>query len=66
MQLLDRTSQFDTTLIVGFNELRGKQLFNTALVAQKGHLLGMYSKCMTYMPFHTPGREFPVFERATA
>jgi len=63
MELLDRTSQFDSTLIVGFNELRGKDLYNTALVAQKGHVLGMYSKCMTLMPFHTPGREFPIFER---
>ena len=51
------------TLIVGFNELRGKDLFNTAIVLHKGHSLGMYSKCMTLMKFHTPGREFPVFER---
>jgi predicted amidohydrolase len=63
MELLDRTSQFDSTLIVGFNELRGKDLYNTALVAQKGHVLGTYSKCMTLFPFHTPGRDFPVFER---
>jgi len=63
MELLDRTSQFEPTLIVGFNELRGKDLYNTALVSHKGHLLGTYSKCMTLLKFHTPGREFPVFER---
>jgi predicted amidohydrolase len=63
MQVLDRTSRFEATLIVGFNERRGDDLYNTALVAQKGHLLGTYSKCFAYMPFHKQGREFPVFER---
>lgn len=64
LKVLDRTSKFDCTVIVGFNELRGKDLYNTALVAHKGHLLGSYSKCMAYMPFHKQGREFPVFERS--
>jgi predicted amidohydrolase len=63
MKLLDRTSKFDVTLIVGFNEVRGKDLFNTAVVVYKGHILGTYSKCTAYMPFHKQGREFPVFER---
>lgn len=63
LELLDRTSRFDATLIVGLNELRGRDLYNTALVAQKGHLLGKYSKSMTLLSMHTPGREFPVFER---
>jgi predicted amidohydrolase len=63
MQVLDRTSRFEATLIVGFNERRGDDLYNTALVAQKGHLLGTYSKCFAYLPFHKQGREFPVFER---
>jgi predicted amidohydrolase len=62
MQVLDRTSHFDTTLIVGFNELRGKDLYNTCLVAYKGHLLGLYSKCAAYLKFHNQGRDFPVFE----
>lgn len=63
LELLDRTGRFDATLIVGLNELRGKDLYNTALVSQKGHLLGKYSKSMTLLSMHTPGREFPVFER---
>ncbi len=63
MKVLDATARFDPTVIVGFNEKRGKDLYNTALVAHKGHLLGTYSKCMAYMPFHKQGREFPVFER---
>ena len=63
LKLLDRTARFDPTFIVGFNELRGKDLYNTALVAHKGHVLGTYSKCSAYMPFHKQGRDFPVFER---
>jgi predicted amidohydrolase len=63
MRLLDRTSRFEATYIVGFNELRGKDLYNTAVVVQKGHILGTYSKCSAYMKFHKQGREFPVFER---
>jgi predicted amidohydrolase len=63
MKVLDRTSRFNATLIVGFNELRGPDLYNTALVAHKGHILGTYSKCFAYQRFHKQGREFPVFER---
>jgi predicted amidohydrolase len=63
MRVLDLTSRFDPTLIVGFNELRGSDLYNTALVAHRGHLLGLYSKCAAYQPFHKQGRDFPVFER---
>lgn len=64
MKVLDRTSRLDPTVIVGFNELRGNDLYNTALIAHKGHILGTYSKCFAYMPFHKQGREFPVFERS--
>ncbi len=62
MQLLDQTSRFEAAFIVGFNELRGDDLYNTAVVVHKGHLLGHYSKCSAYMKFHQQGREFPVFE----
>ena len=62
MRVLDATSRFEPLLIVGFNELRGPDLFNTALVAHKGHLLGHYSKCTAYQRFHKQGREFPVFQ----
>ena len=62
MQLLDRTSQFEAAFIVGFNELQGRDLYNSAVVVHKGHLLGRYSKCAAYLPFHKQGREFPVFD----
>jgi predicted amidohydrolase len=63
MELLDATTRFEATTIVGFNEARGDDLYNTAAVVHKGHLLGTYSKCTAYMRFHKQGREFPVFER---
>ena len=44
LKVLDRTARFDPTFIVGFNELRGRNLYNTALVAHKGHSMGTYSK----------------------
>lgn len=63
LKVLDHTSRFQATCIVGFNELRDRDLYNTAAVIQKGHLLGTYSKCSAYLRFHKQGREFPVFER---
>jgi predicted amidohydrolase len=63
MRLLDLSSRYEATGIVGFNELRGADLYNTAAVFHKGHLLGCYSKCTAYQRFHRQGREFPVFER---
>ncbi|MBX3451738.1 MAG: carbon-nitrogen hydrolase family protein [Planctomycetaceae bacterium] len=63
MRVLDVSSRFEATAIVGFNEVRGPDLFNTAMVVHRGHLLGTYSKCMAYQPFHRQGRVFPIFER---
>ena len=62
MQLLGETSHFEAAFIVGFNEQRGDDLYNTAAVVSKGHLLGHYSKCSAYQKFHKQGREFPVFD----
>lgn len=62
MRLLDATTRFEPCVIVGFNELRGTDLYNTVAVAHKGHLLGVYSKCSAYQRFHKQGRDFPVFQ----
>jgi len=62
-KVLDLTSRFDPTLIVGFNEQRGADLYNSVLVAHRGHLLGTYSKCAAYQKFHKQGRTFPIFDR---
>ena len=63
MKLLDRTAKFEATYIVGFSEARGTDLYNTAAIVQKGHILGTYSKCSAYLKFFKQGRDFPVFER---
>lgn len=60
--LLRDTTNFDATWMVGFNEMRDGKLFNTVLVAERGSILGTYSKAFPE-PYFTPGREFPIFER---
>lgn len=62
-RVLDLSARHEPTLIVGFNEKRGEDLYNTVVVAHRGHLLGTYSKCAAYMRFPKQGREFPIFER---
>jgi predicted amidohydrolase len=66
MRVLDITSRHEAVAIVGFNEARGDDLYNTAAVAHRGHLLGTYSKCAAYQKFHKQGRRFPVFEHKGA
>ncbi|MEQ1839370.1 MAG: carbon-nitrogen hydrolase family protein, partial [Verrucomicrobiales bacterium] len=61
MRVLDISSQYEALGIVGFNELRGEDLYNTAAVVHRGHLLGLYSKCAAYQKFHKQGRDFPVW-----
>lgn len=61
-ELLARTAGFPTMFMVGFNELRGDDLYNTVLVAERGRLLGFYSKAFPVMPYFKPGRETPVFQ----
>ena len=62
MKVLDASNKFRGTFVVGFNEKRGDDLYNTAMIVHKGHILGTYSKCAAYMKFHKQGRDFPVFE----
>lgn len=61
---LEQSGHFKATVIVGFNELRGDDLYNTALIAEGGKLLGTYSKVFAYQRFHKKGDQFPVFERS--
>jgi predicted amidohydrolase len=61
-RVLDVTSRHEALAIVGFNEQRGTDLYNSAVVAHRGHLLGTYSKCAAYQKFHRQGRDFPVWE----
>lgn len=61
-RVLDITSRHEAVAIAGFNETRGDDLYNTAAVVHRGHLLGTYSKCAAYQKFHKQGRSFPVWE----
>jgi predicted amidohydrolase len=61
---LARTAAFACTFMVGFNEMRGQDVYNTVLVVEGGKLLGTYSKAFPVCAYFTPGRQFPVFERA--
>lgn len=53
----------DAIFMVGSDELRGEDLFNTVLVAERGNLVGTYSKAFPCYDYFTSGRDFPVFER---
>ncbi|MEO2002520.1 MAG: carbon-nitrogen hydrolase family protein [Candidatus Poribacteria bacterium] len=61
--LLTATRDRAITFIVGINERRGTDLYNTAIVAQGGAILGTYSKAFPCYRYFTPGRDFPVFEK---
>jgi len=62
-ELLRRTARFEPLFMVGFNELRDGDLYNTVAVIEKGELLGRYSKAMPIYGYFKPGREFPIFEK---
>ena len=61
--LLTRSKDFTATFMVGYNEARGREIYNTVLIAEQGRLLGTYSKAFPCHDYFTPGRDFPVFER---
>ncbi|MGQ9730464.1 MAG: carbon-nitrogen hydrolase family protein [Candidatus Zipacnadales bacterium] len=62
-RLLQATEEFPTMFIVGFNELRGEDLYNTVVVCETGKLVGTYSKAFPVMSYFRPGRETPIFEK---
>ena len=61
-RVLEQTARYEPLFMVGFNELRDDELYNTVVVIERGEVLGRYSKAMP-MAYFTPGREFPVFEK---
>ncbi len=61
--VLEATASFPTMFMVGFNELRGDDLYNTVLLAERGELVGTYSKVFPCIAYFKPGRETPVFEK---
>jgi len=61
--VLQRFQKFECMLLLGLNEWRGNDVFNTVAVIEKGELLGTYSKTYAYLSYETRGDQFPVFER---
>jgi len=62
-EMLDRTRQYDSLFMVGFNELRDDALHNTVVVVERGKIRGQYSKAFPCIRYFVPGREFPVFTK---
>ena len=62
--ICSRVSGYNATLLLGLNERRGKDIYNTVVVVEHGKLLGTYSKNYPCFDYFKPGLEFPVFERA--
>lgn len=61
--VLERFKKYDCTLLLGLNERRGDDVFNTVAVIERGRLVGAYSKTYAYLSYETRGDAFPVFER---
>ena len=61
--ILQRFKKYECLLLLGVNERRGDNIFNTVAVIDRGQLVGTYSKAYAYLNYETRGEEFPVFER---
>ncbi|WP_037153083.1 carbon-nitrogen hydrolase family protein [Rhizobium freirei] len=60
--LVGRFASGKTTAIVGFFEKRGDALYNSAMVAKAGRIVGVYAKAHPLEKGCTPGKDFPVWE----
>jgi predicted amidohydrolase len=60
-QILDQLSGYKVTAILGMIEEDGGDYFNTAIVIQRGQLLGKYRKVHLFEENFKPGEEYPVF-----
>jgi predicted amidohydrolase len=62
-RLMSDLRQFDPVVILGLIERSGSELFNSAVIAERGRVLGVYRKQHLIESAFSPGRESPVFER---
>ncbi|MGG6894531.1 MULTISPECIES: carbon-nitrogen hydrolase family protein [Rhizobium] len=60
--LVGRFASGKTTAIIGFFERRNDALYNSALVAKAGRIVGVYAKAHPLEMGRTPGKDFPVWE----
>ncbi len=57
-----RVASFRATLLLGLNERRGEDLYNTVVVIERGRLVGRYSKNYLVYKHFKRGLDFPVFK----
>lgn len=62
-RVLEAVKGFSPTLLIGLIEIRGEKLYNTAVVIERGRLVGRYAKHHLVYRYFTPGEDEPVFER---
>jgi len=62
-RLMSELRQFDPAVILGLMERCGQELFNSAVIVERGRVLGVYRKQHLVESAFSPGRESPVFER---
>ncbi len=58
---LAEVSPYQSTLIIGFNELDGDYIFDSVAIVERGNLLGVQRKHYLYHNYFTPGSSFSVF-----
>lgn len=62
-RLMSELRQFDPVVILGLMERSGSELFNSAVIVERGRVLGLYRKQHLIESAFSSGRESPVFER---
>ena len=62
-RLISELRQFDPVVILGLMERCGSELYNSAVIVERGRVLGLYRKQHLIESAFSPGRESPVFER---
>lgn len=53
-----------TTAVIGLFELRGEAIYNSAIVAKAGRIIGVYAKAHPLESGCTPGMDFPIWPLA--
>lgn len=59
---LEEVSPYQSTIIIGFNEQDGNQIFDSVAVVKKGKLLGIQRKHYLYHSYFTSGSSFSIFQ----
>jgi 5-aminopentanamidase len=62
-RLMSELRQFDPVVILGLMERCGPELFNSAVIVERGRVLGLYRKQHLIESAFLPGQESPVFKR---